>query len=429
MDIQVCNYALRTEDRRAAFVRRTGGLSRISSIQDVVDWGLCIGCGVCAYACERGAVRLINIHSVGIRPQIEAPCGAGCDCIHLCPGAGVDVSSTGQHTPKSEPDHEYGEALEIWSGFATDPAIRYKASSGGLLTALSSYCLDREGFGFILHTGKDPAKPWQNATVQSASRDELLERAGSRYGPSSPCDGLGLIEHSQTPAVFVGKPCDVAAVQAARKNRPALDKNLGLVLTFFCAGTPSTQGTLDLVSALRADKDNLVDLRYRGEGWPGRFTAVWDRWKQQNSMSYQESWGKLTGYRPLRCNLCPDGLGRVADISCGDAWDQYDAALPNPGISIVLVRSRRGQEILRRAAAAGYVTLFPASPSAVLAAQTHLLRRRRELFGRLLALRLLGIPTPNFRGFSLLRGWLKLPFSGKLRTLAGTLRRAVRRGW
>jgi coenzyme F420 hydrogenase subunit beta len=78
---------------------------------------------------------------------------------------------------------------------------------------------------------------------------------------------------------------------------------------------------------------------------------------------------------------------------------------------------------------AGYLQLQPASPQTVLAAQENLLGRRRELFGRLLALRLLGIPAPQFSGFSLFRSWIRLSVGRQFKTIAGTVRRAVIRGW
>ena len=177
-----------------------------------------------------------------------------------------------------------------------------------------------------------------------------------------------------------------------------------------------------------ADPAHVTSLHYRGEGWPGTFRAGLDDGSATPPLSYAESWGRLTGYRSLRCNLCPDGLGRIADISCGDAWH----ALPGSdgkGRSLVLVRTERGRQILRRAMAAKYVQLTPVSADAVLSAQKNLLRRRRELFGRLVALRLLLIPIPKFSNFSLRRSWLRLPLWRKTQTIAGTLRRAILRRW
>lgn len=335
--------------------------------------------------------------------------------------------TTGPQPKQTEADHEFGPTLEIWEGYAADPEIRFRASSGGLLTALSLYCLENENMGFVLHTGMDEKRPWTNRTVQSRDKQELLSRTGSRYAPASPCDGLAAIEQSDTPCVFIGKPCDTAGVALACRERPELEKKIGLVLTFFCAGTPSTRGTLDLVKSIVASPDEITALQYRGEGWPGRFKVQVNGKEVDKSYSYDESWGRLTSYRPMRCHLCPDGLGRVSDIACGDAWEQFEGG-NDPGRSIALVRTPRGQQILHAAMAAGYVELRPVDSAAVMAAQVNLLGKRRELFGRLLARRLLLIPTPKFLGFSLFRSWIRLPAFEKSRSVLGSLVRLVERG-
>ncbi len=401
---------------------------KIKTIQDVVDWGLCIGCGACYYACEKGGVSLVDVASVGIRPRFDATCASCTDCLSICPGYVVDGDlETGKRAKANEAEHEFGPALEIWEGYASDPDLRYRASSGGILSALALYCLEHENMAFVLHIGMDKAKPWTNTTVQSRTRSEILARTGSRYAPASPCDGLRAIEESDRPCVFIGKPCDAAGVALLRRQRPELDGKLGLVLTFFCAGTPSTQGTLDLLKSLDVAPNEIDALRYRGEGWPGRFKVLSNDGTSEKSYSYSDSWGKLTSYRPPRCHLCPDGLGRVGDISCGDAWEKFDSG-GDIGRSIVVVRTRRGQEILHRAMAAKYVELRPAGATEVLLAQPSLLERRRELFGRLLARRLLLVPIPRFVGFSLFQSWIRLPFLRKIRTVLGTMRRLVQRG-
>ncbi len=404
---------------------------QIRTLKDVVDWGLCTGCGACFYACRKGGISLVNVESVGIRPRFKsADCASCTECLSICPGYSVDASLVSGHAARpTEADHEFGPALEIWEGYAADPEIRYKASSGGLLTALALYCLENENMEFALHTGMDESKPWTNRTVQSRTREDLLRRTGSRYAPASPCDGLQAIEQSPRPCVFIGKPCDAAAVGKLREERPQLDRNLGLVLTFFCAGTPSTQGTLDLITSLGVAPKTATFVRYRGEGWPGRFKVLFNGNGGGKAAPYDESWGRLAHYTALRCRLCPDGLGRVADISCGDAWERFSGD-GDPGCSIALVRTRRGSEILHRAIDAGYVELRPTGPQAVFAAQPNLLARRREIFGRLLAMRAFLVPIPRFRGFSLLRGWKSLPPGRKIRSVLGTARRiALRSMW
>ena len=403
---------------------------QIRSIQDVVDWGLCTGCGACHYACSKSAVSLLNLEAVGIRPRFHNALCAGCkECLLICPGRQVEADlAIGGHAEISEGDHEVGYALEIWEGYAADLEIRRQGSSGGLLSALALYCLEKEGMEFVLHTAMDETKPWTNKTVQSRNRTEILARTGSRYAPASPCDELRLVEENARPCVFIGKPCDTAAVAMLRQKRPALDRNLGLVLTFFCAGTPSTKGTLDLIKSLNLSPEKVTSVRYRGDGWPGRFrVASASGGGGEKSFSYMESWGRLAQDRAFRCQLCPDGLGRVADISCGDAWERFGDG-QDMGRSVAVVRTRKGQEILHRAMAAKYVELEPVRVTSIHAGQPNQINRNHELFGRLLAMRLFLVPVPKFVGFSLFQSWVRLPILEKIRTVLGTMRRIAFRG-
>lgn len=402
---------------------------RIKALRDVVNWGLCIGCGACSYACNRGAVSLLNIESSGIRARFDRnSCDACSACLSICPGYRIDANLLGYGLSDADKaTHEFGPSLEIWEGFAADPEVRHAASSGGILSALALYCLERENMRSVLHTGMHEDKPWLNKTVQSRNRSDLLARAGSRYGPSSPCESPHCIEESDGPCVFIGKPCDTAAVTMLRRQRNELNQKLGLVLTFFCAGTPSVQGTMDLLNSGGIAAEEVDAIRYRGDGWPRKFKVLYNNRMQEQALPYEESWGRLAEYRPFRCQLCPDGLGVWADISYGDAWHHYHRD-GDMGRSLVLVRTHRGKEILHKAMATGYLELVPADANAVLAAQTNLLRRRKHLFGRLFAMKLLLVPTLRFTGFFVFRSWARLPFLTKCRTILGTLRRLMLRG-
>ncbi len=406
---------------------------QIKTICDVVDWGLCIGCGACVYFCEKKRVALRNFESVGLRPTFgEGFCDDCTECLEICPGyrvdAGIYRESTDPQNRLTPSENLVGPTQGVWEGFAADDAIHFRGSSGGIISALAAYCIEREKMRFVLHTGLDPAAPWANQTVKSESRTEILNNAGSRYAPSSPCDRLAEIEYGDGKCVFIGKPCDVAAVSALRRRRPRLDKNLGLVLTFFCAGTPSNKGTLDLIAGMRVTRDSVKMVRFRGHGWPGDFHVVYGNERQHRSLSYKESWGAIQKYRPLRCQLCPDGLGELGDVSCGDAWHLYREGETNGnGVSVVLARSARGQEYVLRAARAGYLSIVPSSERDVIRGQG-LVRRRTEVYGRLVAMKLLGIPTPKYGGFPIADLWKKKTTLKKVRTILGTMKRLISRG-
>ena len=365
----------------------------------------------------------------GVRPVIEKPDCKDCDeCIKVCPG----IESNHQYSKNangliSELNEGWGPILEIWEGYATDPDIRYHGSSGGLASALALYCLEKEGMHGALHIAADTGKPYLNKTVMSRSRADILSRTGSRYSPASPCDGLKQIEQASGPCIFIGKPCDIAGLRKAQSLKSELNKKTGLAIGIFCAGTPSTKGTIELLKNLDVNLTDVSEIRYRGKGWPGKFAVrIKGEKREREIMTYMNSWGFVQKYRPYRCYLCPDGTSEFADISCGDPW--YRQIQDNEqGYSLVLVRTERGRDILLGAIKAGYVSLERADPKTLIESQKNLLSKRGAIWGRLLTMKAFGIPTPRLIGFFLFKNWLKLSLNEKLRSILGTAKRIVRR--
>ena len=191
--------------------------------------------------------------------------------------------------------------------------------------------------------------------------------------------------------------------------------------------TPSTEATIDLMYQQGVDQENVKALCYRGEGWPGRFTITDRSGVDKKLLTYGDSWHFLQKYRPFRCKLCPDGLGELADISCGDAWHRFSEENENPGLSLVLTRTKNGQDVLDRAKKAGYLSLEKSSSKSVIKAQG-LVERRKEIFGRQLAMKVLLIPTTKYRGFQLFKAWMKNSFVNKIKSILGTMRRLLKRG-
>ena len=60
------------------------------------------------------------------------------------------------------------------------------------------------------------------------------------------------------------------------------------------------------------------------------------------------------------------------------------------------------REIFHRARELGYVTAEPVAPEIIYRSQKNLLGKRQAIWGRLLAMRLLGIPCQSWKGSPLL---------------------------
>lgn len=406
-------------------------MRKIKNLGDVVDWRLCLGCGACAYVCPSKKIELVDVPGEGIRPKLSAgDCGSCKDCLDVCPAVGIDLTEIAKRPGiLKEPFEAFGPILEIWEGHAADPEIRFKGSSGGALTALSLHGLTGEGMAGVLHIGQNPLDPARNSTRLSRSREELMLCTGSRYAPASVCDRLDLVVSADAPCVVIGQPSEISALAKVITKESALAGKVGLTMSFFCAGTPATQGTLDLLGRFKVNPGGLEYMRYRGFGWPGFFTTRTKTEKESTEhIEYGDAWAFLQKYRPYSTHLFPDGSGEDADISCGDPWYRR-VEKGEHGSSLIVVRTERGRQFLKRAIKAGALVAKPATVDQLNHSQENLIQKRRAVWGRILAFKLLGAPTPRYLGYSLFKNWSRLSWKDQFRSVFGTMRRIIQRGY
>ncbi len=400
----------------------------IRTVKGIVDWRLCLGCGACHYICPARKIELVDAVDEGIRPIVVDEHCAECRlCLDVCPAFENDHSELLQRPgidPGVAPD--FGPVLEVWEGYARDEELRYRGSSGGAITALALYCLEREGMHGVLHLQADPIDPIRNRTCFSHNRADLLRGTGSRYSPGSVCDRLDYIESAPGPCVFIGQPSEVTALRKAQKARATLTEHVGVAISFFCAGSPATRGTVELLRTHGIDPAQVDEIRYRGLGWPGAFAV---RTHNETTLrpvtTYKDSWGALQRFRPYGLFLNPDLSGEDADVSCADAW--HRAGEGAEGYSLLVVRTERGRRLLCSALNAGYIIAERVDGARLLDAQQSLVGRRAVVWGRTLALRLLGLPVSRQKGFGGARQWWRLSRREKLASIAGTIRRAIQR--
>jgi len=334
-----------------------------------------------------------------------------------CPGRTL----TAPRPPGARRDDYLGPIAGAWRAWATEPDIRHRGSSGGILTALAAFLADRGEVVSGVRAARE--QPRRTVPVSITSRAEALDAAGSRYAPVSAAgrstEGAGAV---------IGKPCEVAG-------RRQLDAVRGVespvLMSFFCAGTPSQSATDALLEKHGIGRDEALEqLWYRGRGWPGAFTGVAQDGRRVE-VDYSSSWGGALGPTvQWRCRLCVDGVGEFADITAGDFWDADERGDPifddAAGMSALLARTPRGLRIIEEAVAAGALEVEPMDIDALLGVQRYQVERRKYMSGRLAGNRLSGGTNPRYRGFSLLRLVRRSP-RRVLHEVRGTMQRAAKR--
>ncbi len=401
-------------------------MTRPHSLAEVVERGLCSGCGACAAVAGPAAIRMAISPAGYLRPAVAPDLRAQDETAALaaCPGANLTglPEEPGATVPR---DPVWGPLARLARGHAADPEVRFRSGSGGVITALCLALLDSGAAEAVLQVAADPAAPLRSRPTVSLDPEALLAAVGARYGPAAPLEGLEPLLASGRRFVFVGKPCDVSALRLLARRDPRIGQGLVMAISFLCGGVPSLEIARAVVGRYGLAEEQVAALRWRGHGCPGA-TRIESRDGAVFEQSYDETWGDALNQEiQFRCKVCPDAVGLAADLVCGDAWVTEDgyAHGDHPGWNAVLARSTAGRALLERSEAEGRIVLAPLGVAELGRMQPHHVERRGVVPARLLGLRLAGQPVPRTRGLGLLRA----AWAGRRRLLAnllGTFRRA-----
>lgn len=367
------------------------------------------------------------------RPEIPGPVSANAERLieSSCPGISVHPWDASAAT------HPFwGPCLDIAVGYAENEEIRFRGSSGGVLSALAIHALELGAVDGVLVVTGDTVHPTRNRVQVARSRQEILESAGSRYSPSSPLEQVNQLLDSADRILFIGKPCDVSALRLLGREDPRVNAVFPIVLSFFCAGIPSVGGASKILGTMCVEESELTSFRYRGCGWPGHATATL-RNGSVVKMSYEESWGDhLSSEVQFRCKVCPDAVGGVADLVCADAWYGGEGGYPTfeelPGRSLIIPRTETGLRLMEDAVKDGWIRLNGhLSADEIDLMQPSQARRKRLVRARIAALACAGRRRPKMDNVFVDEAAGRASLLERARAFAGTLRRVIlkRRSW
>jgi len=395
------------------------------TLQRVMRGHSCSGCGLCAGIDP--AIAMKRDAKGWLRPEATGPTLPATEAAMqlACPGA--RVSPWEPPTGGGGIDPLWGPYLRILAGYSTDEEVRHIGSSGGALSALAIHLLQTGRVNRVLHVGMDPDAPLLTQIVRSFGRADVLKAAGSRYAPVSPLAELA--QELETPGdiLFIAKPCDVGALRAYMSVNPAVAARFPYLLSFFCAGTPSQNGTDRIIRHLGAEPENVRSFRYRGSGWPGYATADLADGTSKR-MGYGASWGDILSREvQFRCKICPDAVGGAADVAAADAWYGGESGYPAfdeaDGRSLILTRTPIGDALVRDAEAAGALVTEPLAIGEIIKMQPGQSGRKRLVASRMAAMAVMMNPMPGVKGLMVGEAMRQASLFANLKSMAGTIRR------
>jgi coenzyme F420 hydrogenase subunit beta len=324
------------------------------TISKIVENGLCTGCGTCVGICPLDAIEMVIEHKKGIYiPQLdEERCNQCGLCVEVCPGHAVDFMQLNLEIFGKEPeDVLLGNYINCYAGHAADYDIRYNSASGGLVTALLIYALEEGMIDGALVTRMKKDNPLEPEPFIARTKDEIIEAAKSKYCPVPANIALKEILKAKEGERFavVGLPCHIHGIRKAEQVNNKLKENIVLHLGLWCSTTCNFLGTEFVLKRLGiSKKEDIKELSYRGEGWPGGMSV---RLKngQKRFVRLGHYWNiGFSSFTPSRCRLCSDANCELADVSFGDYRGQDAYLTEKIGKSGIISRTITSENILQR---------------------------------------------------------------------------------
>lgn len=370
------------------------------TIEMIIKSELCTGCGTCVGTCPKDAIEIVKSQNGIYVPQINhEKCNKCGICLTVCPGYPVNFKMLNLEIFGKEPkDSLIGNHISCYTGYATDHQTRYTSASGGVITALLLFALDEGIIDGALVTKMSEKNPLEPEVYLARRTKDIISASRSKYCPVSLNIALRELLNERGKFAIVGLPCHIHGVRKAEMINKKLKKKIVLHLGIFCSHTVNFLGTEFLLSKLGIKKEDVEKINYRGEGWPGMMTLSLKRGKKVSVPALSGLFGLVHQayfFTPTRCITCLDQTCELADISFGDAW-LPEFADEKTGISIIMSRTKLGEEILRDAVSKGWIILNKTTRNKVVFSQRSALCFKKTSKEKLLGTRLLHRSIPNY---------------------------------
>ncbi len=323
---------------------------QVDKLKYIVDNDLCTRCGTCAGVCPVNAITLDGTNY----PIVNSLC-IGCGkCLKVCPG--IDVDFPGLTRQLFEKKFNINDILgfftHFYAGYALDLNVRANASSGGVITQLLIYLLDKKIIDGAIVTMMNPKAPCESMAVIAKTKDELIQSMQSRYTIVPVNRQLSNIKQMKGKFALVGLPCHIHGFWKLANIDPNIKEKIFLTLGLFCHINLELQGTLELQRNSGISNNNIQNFEYRSGVWPGVFRITQKDGTKQNlhASNYKDgAYNYLSRlYYSKRCLYCIDGSSEMADISFADPWiqDAKGEWIYKGGWTLVFQRTEKGGHIL-----------------------------------------------------------------------------------
>ena len=233
---------------------------------------------------------------------------------------------------------------KYYIGYSLDAEIRYKASSGGVGTAIIQYLLSLPDF--------DTAISFDFSQKDCMFIPKIIHAAEEVNVCGSIYHDIDLIRFVKNNIgnivggiVVVCAPCQVSPIRSILNKH----KIKNFIISYCCSGQTTIEGTWKYYELLGVKKENVAYMQYRGNGWPSGIQIWLKNGQVLSKPNWTEPWITLHQsclFTPAKCLMCVRDTGRDADVSLADPWLPNYIDKEKKGCTLFLTCSDFGNKIV-----------------------------------------------------------------------------------
>lgn len=302
---------------------------------------LCVSCGICKAVCPCNAISYVRESGIYI-PNINNQCIECGMCLRVCPGIESNYPQIYEILGRKMPDSILvGDVQECYvARVKEDDTMLANATSGGVVTAIITECLDKglfdSAFCVDTHIYNN-----QITTNRYSKREKFENTQKSRYVPVSHEKLIAYMKnHPDEKIIITAVSCAMQGIVKAM-DIYNLNRENYLLLGLFCDRVLSYNVFNYFENKMHSHIDQFFFRDKKNGGWPGNICIRLENGNEIKLDAKERM--KLKDFFQLeRCLYCVDKLNQFADISFGDNYTNIDKNIL--GSNSIILRTNRGRK-------------------------------------------------------------------------------------
>lgn len=354
----------------------------------IIKPGFCTACGACEAACPVHAIKVEDE-----TPERLHDCSEHLDscpiCYGICPHTDELLFETLRFVADAPHRREsLGYYRRVVLAHSTNPTLRDASRSGGVVNALLNFAISEKIIDSAVVSEASSKVPIKVKPSINLVPDDTLSAVDTKIVPSAVAEAFGraAFEHGKVHIAFVGVPCHILALRKLEAWQHKLMDSLEITIGLFCLWTFSLGRLLEHLlqeHKIAANEIQHVDLTVN------EYVVTAENRVVRIPIAEVES------HIMNRCKTCADFTSELADLSIG-------GASPLEDWSIVIIRTKKGEEFFNKAVKEGIITTkeIEAEPESL----AHLIQlsahKRNAALKEIEAMQKAKIPIPTAAKFS-----------------------------